>query len=218
MTRTTRIAGALAVTLAAAAFGGGAMAQDQVTLEAKAKVDAIAYHDTWRELWEDHVTWTRIVILAVVNDLPGTDAYVDRLIDNYEDMEDALAPYFKHDDVEELGDLIQEHLVQAKQILDTVKAGGDPTALIAAWRDNGTEIATQMSHMSSNWPFAEANEMWQEHLTATLDEATAEFDGNFEEAVAAYDDVSDMAHQMADFFSDGIIRGKAKFKRENCTP
>jgi hypothetical protein len=223
MRKTTRLAGLLALVISAAVCAGRARAAEpslatDPALAAQQRPDAIAYHDEWRGLWEDHVTWTRVVILGVVNGLPGTGDYVARLLQNYEDMEDALKPYFKDDDVEELGDLIQEHLVIAKQILDTVKAGGDATAQIAEWRQNGTDIATQMSQMSSRWPFAEANQMWQDHLTATLNEATAEFTGDFDGAIAAYDDVVTMAREMADFFSEAVIKGKAKFKRENCLP
>jgi hypothetical protein len=60
--------------------------------------------------------------------------------------------------------------------------------------------------------------MWQEHLTHTLDEALAIFAGNAPADIAAYDEVHDLALEMADFFSRGVIRGKAQFKREVCVP
>ena len=68
------------------------------------KTSRQAYHDQWRKLWEDHITWTRVVIIGILNDLPGTSTYIDRLIENYEDMEDALAPYYGEDQSEVLGD------------------------------------------------------------------------------------------------------------------
>jgi hypothetical protein len=181
------------------------------------KTTAVSYHDEWRKLWEDHITWTRVVIMGVVNALPGTAAYTDRLIQNYEDMEEALEPYFDEDDVEELGDLILDHLVIAKAILDTVKAGGDPTALIADWRQNGHDIAAKMAEMNPTyWPLSMGDPMWQDHLTATLDEAVSEFSGDFAAEIAAYDRVHDMALMMADFFSEGVIRTAAQFKMEIC--
>src|SRR5215212_8149137 len=58
------------------------------------KTSRQAYHDEWRKLWEDHITWTRVVIIGILDELPGTDVYVARLLQNYEDMEEALAPYY----------------------------------------------------------------------------------------------------------------------------
>jgi hypothetical protein len=48
--------------------------------------------------------------------------------------------------------------------------------------------------------------MWADHLDATLEEATAHLDGDFEREVAAYDRVHELALEMADFFSSGVIR------------
>ena len=39
-----------------------------------------------RQLWEDHVTWTRNVILCVMDGLPGTDQAVARLLKNQDDI------------------------------------------------------------------------------------------------------------------------------------
>lgn len=159
------------------------------------------------------------MIIGVADGLPGTAAYTARLLQNPEDFEAALAPYFAATDVEELGDLITDHLVIAKQILDAVKAGGDPTALIATWRQNGTDIARKMTEMNPTyWPFAMGNAMWQDHLTTTLAEATAHFAGNFAAEIAAYESVHLMALEMADFFSSGVIRTNSQFKREICVP
>src|SRR6266540_2791470 len=106
------------------------------------KTSRLAYHDEWRKLWEDHITWTRVVIMGILDDLLGTSAYVDRLLQNYEDMEDALAPYYG-DEAEVLGDLIKDHLVIAAEILQAAKNGQPIDDLVASWYANAHDIAVQ---------------------------------------------------------------------------
>ncbi len=169
------------------------------------KTSRLAYHDEWRKLWEDHITWTRVVIISILDDLAGTPAYTDRLLQNYEDMEAALEPYYG-DDAEVLGDLIQDHLVIAAQILTALNDGQPTDALIASWYANGDDIAVQMNKMNPQfWPLAETQQMWKDHLDATLEEAVDHFTGNFAGEVAAYDQVHDMALEMADFISNGVM-------------
>jgi hypothetical protein len=170
------------------------------------KTSQLAYHDEWRKLWEDHITWTRVVIIGILNELPGTNTYIGRLLQNYEDMEDALAPYYG-DDAEVLGDLIKDHLVIAAEILTALNNGQPTDALIASWYANAHDIAVQMNEMNPQfWPLEETEQMWTDHLDATLEEATDHFTGNFAGEVAAYDRVHDMALEMADFISNGVMQ------------
>jgi hypothetical protein len=172
------------------------------------KVSRLAYHDEWRKLWEDHITWTRVVIIGILDELPGTNTYIGRLLQNYEDMEDALAPYYG-DEAEVLGDLIKDHLTIAAELL-TAANNGDTAAFNdakARWYDNAHQIAVQMNEMNPEfWPLEETGQMWVEHLDATLEEATTHLTGDFAGEVAAYDTVHDLALEMADFFSNGVMQ------------
>jgi hypothetical protein len=169
------------------------------------KTSSLAYHDEWRKLWEDHITWTRVVIMGILDGLPGTNTYIGRLLQNYEDMEAALKPYYG-DEAEVFGDLIKDHLVIAAEILTALKNGQPTDQLIASWYANGNDIAVQMNKMNPQfWPLAETQQMWKDHLDATLEEATDHFTGNFSGEVVAYDKVHDMALEMADFISNGVM-------------
>jgi len=170
------------------------------------EMSALAFHDTWRKLWEDHIWWTRMVIIGIFDDLAGTGNYTERLIQNYEDMEDALMPFYE-DDAKKLGDLIQKHLLIAAQILVEAKAGHDITALSDTWYANANDIAMTMNDLNSKyWPLDEAKAMWKMHLDLTLEEAVKHLQKDWKGDVEAFDKVHLAALEMADFFSNGIIR------------
>jgi flagellar hook capping protein FlgD len=174
---------------------------------ASERTTALETHDLWRKLWEDHITWTRVVIISDLDQLPGNAAYQGRLIQNYEDMEDALKPYYG-DDAEELGDLIQEHLLIAVEILEAARTN-DTASLNdakARWYANGHDLAVKMSEMNPQfWPLGMGDPMWKDHLDATFTEAVDHLTGDFAGEVAAYDQIVDLAMDMADFISNGMM-------------
>src|SRR5207245_86342 len=60
------------------------------------KTSAVAFHDAMRKLWEDHITWTRLVIVSVLNGLPDTPSTVDRLLQNQADIGNAIKPFYEN--------------------------------------------------------------------------------------------------------------------------
>ena len=183
------------------------MAQATVPVAAATKTTRSAYHDQWRKLWEDHITWTRVVILGILDSLPGNSAYVDRLLQNPADMADALQPYYGAE-ATTFGNLVHDHLTIAAELLIAAK-NGDTAGFNDAktrWYANAHGIAVQMNKMNpSAWPVDETEKMWDAHLDATLKEASANLTGDYAAEVAAYDEVHDMALVMADFISNGVI-------------
>jgi hypothetical protein len=53
---------------------------------------AVALRSDMRKLWEDHVTWTRVVIIDVAGGLPATNSDVARLLKNQEDIGNKTQP------------------------------------------------------------------------------------------------------------------------------
>jgi hypothetical protein len=188
--------------------------------EGKDKPTAVAFHDTWRKLWEDHIIWTRMVIIGILNNVPCTDQAKERLLANCDDMENTLIPYYGVDAANELGNLIEEHLLIAVDILEAAKAG-NTTAFnnaVNAWYANADEIAAQMDTMNhKHWPLSEAQAMWKSHLDATLAEVNARLTYDCAGDITAFDQVEEQALTMADFFSEGIIRKfEGEFKSVGC--
>ena len=55
-----------------------------------------------------------MVILGIFKDLPCTDSYVARLLDNPGDMADALRPFYGNQAADRFGELVTEHLTIAR--------------------------------------------------------------------------------------------------------
>ena len=162
----------------------------------------------WRQLWEDHILWTRMVIMNIADTPGGTNESVTRLLQNYNDMEDAMRPYYGNETAEKFGDLIQEHLIIAANLVTAAKAGNSTgaAALEKDWYANADEIATLLSSTNPNWDKQAEMDMWHSHLATTKEEAVARLTKNYTADVAAFDKVHEQALMMADMQSSGIIK------------
>src|ERR671937_2548284 len=126
---------------------------------------ALVFHDAMRKLWEDHITYTRNVIISFeLNEpdagtvLPDLGTVVDRLLQNQVDIGDAIKPYYGTDAGNQLTALLKEHITGAAKVLTALKTN-DQTALktaLDAWYANAHEIAVFLSNANPrNWPLAE---------------------------------------------------------------
>jgi hypothetical protein len=179
------------------------------TVQARDKMDRQAFHDAMRKLWEDHITWTRLVIIGVFEDSPGLDSSVQRLLQNQVDIGDAIKPFYGDEAGDQLTALLTDHILIAAEILQAAKSG-DTAALedaVERWYTNADDIAVFLNAANpSQWPLEEMKAMMREHLDLTLEEAVAYLQGDYEASIAAYDEVHVQALEMADMLSMGIIK------------
>jgi hypothetical protein len=177
--------------------------------QAKDKVSRQDFHDAMRQLWEDHIVWTRLVIIGVFEDLPDLNPSVQRLLQNQADIGDAIKPFYGEAAGDQLTALLRDHILIAAEILLAAK-NGDAAALEDAserWYANADDIAAFLNAANpDHWPLEEMQMMMREHLDLTLEEAVAYLNGDYEASIAAYDEIHVQILGMADMLSDGIIR------------
>lgn len=176
---------------------------------AVARSGAETLRTAMRELWQDHVLWTRLVIVSTVAGLPDLDATTQRLLQNQTDIGNAVKPYYGDVAGEKLTALLRTHIVGAAELLAAAKAN-DAVRLEAAkkaWSVNGDEIAAFLSGANpSHWPLNDMQSMMRAHLDLTLTEAVDQLQGRYPQSVEDYDRAQDEILQMADMLSDGIIK------------
>ena len=160
------------------------------------------------KLWEDHIVWTRNVILNIMDDLPGTEQAVNRLLKNQDDIGNAVKPFYGEAGGKELTRLLREHITIAADLLKAAKAGNNSAfdATNKKWFVNADEISDFLSKANPNWKLADLKKMMHDHLTLTTEEAVARLKKDYAADVKAYDKVHDEILMMADMLTDGIIK------------
>jgi hypothetical protein len=168
-----------------------------------------AFHDQMRKLWEDHVTWTRLAIVTFADGSAGFEAPAARLMQNQDDIGDAIKPFYGQAAGEQLSALLKDHIGIAVQLLQAAKAGDDPAfqAANAAWYQNADDIADFLAKANPrSWPKATMRAAMKTHLDQTLAEASHELTGQYAASVRDYDEIHHHILDMADVLSAGIIR------------
>jgi hypothetical protein len=188
-----------------AAFAGG---DDRRNGKGSVSKRELALRNDMRKLWEDHVTWTRLAIISLTTSAPDTQATVGRLLENQDDIGDAIKPFYGDAAGEELSRLLREHILIAADLIAAAMAG-DQTAVAthqARWRDNADRIAAFLNGANPReWKLREMKAMLYEHLDLTTAEVVARLQGDWAADVAAYDAIHVQALKMADELSTGIV-------------
>jgi hypothetical protein len=194
---------------AAVLAAAGTLAQSAATAPTAVPPKAVSLRTSMDKLWEDHITWTRMVIVdfaAGLPDLPNAEA---RLLRNQVDIGNAIKPYYGRAAGDKLTSLLRTHILEAVPVLQAAKAGDKAklTAALNAWYANANQIAAFLSKANPrNWPLPMMRAMMKRHLALTTKEAVARLQGNWAADIAAYDQVHAEILQMSAMLSSGIVR------------
>jgi hypothetical protein len=161
-----------------------------------------------RQLWEDHITWTRLAIISLTTGSPDTEATVGRLLKNQTDIGNAVKPFYGKAAGNELTRQLKQHILIAADVIAAAKAG-DQSKLAdaqARWASNRDDIAKVLASVNPRlWKLAAMKAELRSHLKLTTDEAVARLQGNWQADVAAYDKIHHHALHMSDLLSAGIV-------------
>jgi hypothetical protein len=211
---TPRLALAAAATIAAAvaltfAMTRSASASPSTTgAQPAVTAKAVAFEAAMNKLWEDHITWTRMVIVDFASGSPSLKTSEVRLLRNQADIGNAIKPYYGAAAGNKLTGLLRAHILGAVPILVDVKAGDKAklTKDLKAWYANGHQIAALLSSANpTSWSLPMMDTMMKNHLDLTADEAVSRIQGKWAADAAAYDKVHVEILDMSNMLATGII-------------
>jgi hypothetical protein len=159
-----------------------------------------------RKLWEDHIVYTHAYVISATSNLPDAQAVLQRLLQNQDDIGNAIKPYYGEAAGAKLATLLREHITIAGTVVKA--AMGNNKAVLATeqqkWTANGKSIATFLSGANPNWKQADLEQMMQAHLDLLTNAVVARLNKNYTGEIKAYDEGHDHILKMADALSAGI--------------
>jgi hypothetical protein len=169
-----------------------------------------------RQLWTDHMVYTRTFIISSLGGLEDSGKAAERLLRNQDDIGNAIKPVYGEAAGAKLTALLREHILIAADIVTAAKAGNNDGVAKGQqrWRANADEIAAFLSAANPNWPLDTMKNMLYKHLATTTDEVVSRLRKDWTADIAAYD--AGYTHMMmfADMLTDGIVKQfPAKFKK-----
>ncbi|QKN24130.1 acetylglutamate kinase [Caproicibacterium lactatifermentans] len=162
----------------------------------------------FRDLWTQHVIWTRLFIISTLSELNDLKYVTNRLLRNPNDFAKVLCQYYGRQKAKKFQDLLTEHLMIGSKLVNAAKDGKTDLADDARkkWYVNAGEIACFLASINCFWSQEKWEEMLHCHLKMIEAETNYRIDGLYEKDIAEFDDISAQALQMGDYMAMGMMK------------
>lgn len=168
--------------------------------------------NTFRQLWEQHVMWTRSFIISTAANLGDLQLVTQRLLRNPGDFAVQLRKYYGYEKANKFKDLLEQHLLIAADLVNAAKAGDlmKVNESRRKWYQNADEIADFLSGINPYWNKQVWKNLLYSHLQMTENEATYRLNSQYASDIAEYDEIENEALRMADYMAEGIKKQFSK--------
>ncbi|QHW32368.1 glycosyltransferase [Paenibacillus rhizovicinus] len=169
---------------------------------------AVKLQEDMRKLWTEHVTWTRNYIVSAVAGTADQQVILARLLQNQQDIGNAIKPYYGEAAGNKLAELLREHILLAGKIVEALKAGNTAEAekQNKLWYRNADEMAKFLSKANPNWTEKELKDLLYVHLQLVAEAAATRLKQDWAGDVAAFDKGINHIIMLADALSSGIVK------------
>lgn len=159
-------------------------------------------------VWEQHIIWTRMLLISIAENLKDLEATQARLLRNPKDIADVFRRFYGNAVANRIQQLLTEHLTIGKDLIVALKNKNQEEAkrLNTKWYQNADEMAEAFSSINPFYPREEIRNMLYEHLRLTTNQVNNRLQGNYAEDINSYDMVQKEILRMSQFFVNGIVR------------
>lgn len=207
-------AGLTTITLCSFLNGPNAFAHTQKPMTSAADEDLkisqsmLTLQVNMRQLWEDHIIYTRNYIISSLADLKDAQVVAGRLLRNQEDIGNAIKPIYGEEAGNKLYELLKEHILIAVDIIVAAKMSDTEKveASQKTWRVNADSIAEFLSTANPKWQKSVLTDMLYKHLELTTLEVTSRLKKDWTADIDAYDKGHEHMLMFSDTLTYGIIR------------
>lgn len=156
--------------------------------------------------WEQHIMWTRMLLISIAENLKDLDATQNRLLRNPKDIANIFRPYYGANVATQIERLLTEHLEIGKNLIVALKDKNETEAeeLSKKWYQNADAMADLFNRINPFYPRERVRNMFYDHLRLITDEVKARLRGDYKADIEAYDLVQKEALEMSRFFVNGI--------------
>ncbi|URN92543.1 MAG: glycosyltransferase [Candidatus Pristimantibacillus lignocellulolyticus] len=161
-----------------------------------------------RQLWIDHVLWTRSFIVSDLANLEDKSDVLERLLKNQDDIGNSIKPYYGEEAGNKLTKILREHIELAGQVTNAAKTGNtaDLEKYNKLWYKNADDIADFLSAANPNYSNKELKDMLYKHLQFLTDQVVARLSKDWKADIVAFDKGEEHMIMFADMLVDGIIK------------
>lgn len=160
-----------------------------------------------RQLWSEHVGWSRNFIIDTIAGLPEASMTTQHLLASQSHFgETVFKPLYGDATAAQLTGLLNKHISDEGNVIIAAKSGDKralATAKSAAYA-NADDIAKLLAQVNPSWSLADLTAHWRAHLDFTLGEATARLNEDWANDVFGYELVETHALTLADFMTTGL--------------
>jgi LysM repeat protein len=163
--------------------------------------------DRMRLAWEQHVYWTRMLLISIAQKLNDQGDVTVNLLKNPQDIANIFLDYYSPSDTEEIARLLTEHLEIGASLITALRDGQTALAnrLNMKWYINADKIARELNKINPFFDYKTWQEMLYDHLNLTKKEVAMRLAGSYTADIEAFNAVEAEVLKMSDALTHGIM-------------